>query len=152
MRRLLDASFARPALAVLIVVGAAVLGGRWLTELRRDVFPDLSTPIFNVIVQNAAMGAEELETSVAIPMEASLAGLPNVRRIRSSSQPGVAQITIEFDPSTDYYLSRQLVAERVGQASALPPGTEPPLSRASPVASTKSSNSRSKRRTVRSTS
>jgi len=127
MRRLLDASFARPALAVLIVVGAAVLGGRWLTELRRDVFPDLSTPIFNVIVQNAAMGAEELETSVAIPMEASLAGLPNVRRIRSSSQPGVAQITIEFDPSTDYYLSRQLVAERVGQASALPPGTEPPL-------------------------
>jgi len=39
----------------------------------------------------------------------------------------VAQITIEFEPSTDYYLSRQLVAERVGQASALPPGTEPPL-------------------------
>lgn len=127
MRSLLNASFARPFFAVLVLVTAAVMGAVWLSELRRDVFPDLSTPIFNVIVQNAAMGAEELETSVAIPMESSLAGLPNVRRIRSSSQPGVTQITIEFDPDADYYLSRQLVAERITQPSQLPPGTEPPL-------------------------
>lgn len=127
MRALLQASFARPGLTVVVVLAAAALGGVWLTDLRRDVFPDLSTPSFNVIVQNAAMGAEELETSVAIPLEASLAGLPNVRRIRSSSQPGVTQITIEFEPDADYYLSRQLVAERVGQANQMPPGTEPPL-------------------------
>src|SRR6188472_3124029 len=127
MRRLLDASFARPAFAVLLLTAAAVMGGVWLSDLRRDVFPDLATPIFNVIVQNAAMGAEELETSVAIPMESSLAGLPNVRRIRSSSQAGVTQITVEFEPDADYYLSRQLVAERITQASQLPPGTESPL-------------------------
>ena len=127
MHRLLNASFERPVFAVLVLVGASVMGGAWLSDLRRDVFPDLSTPIFNVIVQNAAMGAEELETSIAIPMESSLAGLPSVRRIRSSSQPGVTQVTIEFEPDADYYLSRQLVAERITQASGLPPGTEPPL-------------------------
>ena len=33
------------------------------------MFPDLSAPVFNVIVQNAAMGAEELETAIAIPLE-----------------------------------------------------------------------------------
>jgi cobalt-zinc-cadmium resistance protein CzcA len=81
-----------------------------------------------VIVQNATMGAEELETSIAIPMEVGLAGLPNVRRVRSNSQLGVSQVTVEFEPDADYYLSRQLVAERVSQASTqLPPGTEPPL-------------------------
>jgi cobalt-zinc-cadmium resistance protein CzcA len=127
MRTLLRASFARPGLAIVTVLAAAAVGGLWLSDLRRDVFPDLSTPTFNVIVQNAAMGAEELETSVAIPLESALAGLPDVRRIRSSSQPGVAQITIEFEPDADYYLSRQLVAERVGQANQLPPGTEAPL-------------------------
>src|SRR5262245_6420486 len=127
MRRILNVSFGRPVFAVLVLVAASVMGAVWLSDLRRDVFPDLSTPVFTVIVQNAAMGAEELETSVAIPMESSLAGLPNVRRIRSSSQPGVTQITIEFEPDADYYLSRQLVAERVSQASQLPPGTEPPL-------------------------
>jgi len=127
MRRLLSASCARPAFTLLVLAAMAAVGGTWLSQLRRDVFPDLSSPVFNVIVQNAAMGAEELETAVAIPMESSLAGLPDVRRIRSSSQPGVSQITVEFDPDADYYLSRQLVAERIAQVSPLPPGTEAPL-------------------------
>ena len=61
-----------------------MLGAVSLQNLRRDVFPDLSAPVFNVIVQNAAMGAEELETGIAIPMEAALAGLPDIRRVRST--------------------------------------------------------------------
>jgi cobalt-zinc-cadmium resistance protein CzcA len=74
------------------------------------------------------MGPEELESGVAIPMEAALAGLPEVRRIRSNSQLGVTQITIEFEPDADYFRSRQFVAERVGQAATqLPPGTDAPL-------------------------
>ena len=92
------------------------------------MFPDLSAPVFNVIAQNPAMGAEELETAIAIPLEVALAGLPDVRRVRSNSQLGVAQVTIEFDPSADYYRSRQFVAERVAQVSGqLPAGTDPPL-------------------------
>ena len=126
--RIVRSSFAKPGLAIVLAIAGAVLGGSWLQDLRRDVFPDLSAPIFNVIVQNATMGAEELETSIAIPMEVGLAGLPNVRRVRSNSQLGVSQVTVEFEPDADYYLSRQLVAERVAQASAnLPPATEPPL-------------------------
>ncbi len=106
----------------------ARVGALWLQDLRRDVFPDLSAPVFNVITQNAAMGAEELETAIAIPLEVALAGLPDVRRVRSESQLGVAQVTIEFEPDADYYRSRQFVAERVAQvAGQLPPGTEPPL-------------------------
>ena len=74
------------------------------------------------------MGAEELETSIAIPLEAALAGFPDVKRIRSDSQLGVTQVTVEFEPEADYYRSRQFVAERVGQAETqLPPGTDAPL-------------------------
>lgn len=125
---LVRASFRRPALVLILAIAGTAFGAFALQGLRRDVFPDLSAPVFNVIVQNAAMGAEELETGIAIPMEAGLAGLPDVRRIRSSSQLGVSQITIEFEPDADYYRSRQFVAERVGQTSGqLPPGTEPPL-------------------------
>src|SRR3989441_8994246 len=115
-------------LVVLLTLSGAGLGAVWLRDLPRDVFPDLSAPVFNVIVQNPAMGAEELETGIAIPMEVALAGLPSVRRIRSTSQLGVSQMTVEFEPDADYYRSRQLVAERVGQvASQLPPGTDAPL-------------------------
>ncbi|MFN8545560.1 MAG: efflux RND transporter permease subunit [Candidatus Binatia bacterium] len=126
--RIIRAAFARPLLTILLVGAATGIGATWLIALPRDVFPDLSAPVFNVIVQNPAMGAEELETSIAIPMETGLAGLANVRRIRSTSQLGVAQVTVEFEADADYYRSRQLVAERVGQVTPqLPPGTDAPL-------------------------
>jgi heavy metal efflux system protein len=128
IEKILKSSFARPGLALTLVLAGTALGAMWLQELRRDVFPDLAAPVFNIIVQNAAMGPEELETSIAIPMEAALAGLPDVKRIRSNSQLGVTQVTIEFQPDADYYRSRQFVAERVGQTgNQLPPGTDPPL-------------------------
>lgn len=128
LEKILRSSFKRPIFTLVLVLASTALGAIWLKDLRRDVFPDLSAPVFNVIVQNPAMGAEELETGVAVPMEAALAGLPDVRRIRSNSQLGVTQITIEFEPDADYYRSRQFVAERVGQAAGqLPPGTDAPL-------------------------
>src|SRR5215467_13887629 len=127
INKLVRASFSHAALTLILVLAACAIGAIWLQELRRDVFPDLSAPVFNVIVQNPAMGAEELETGIAIPMEVALAGLPEVRRIRSSSLLGVTQVTVEFESDADYYRSRQFVAERVNQvASQLPPGTEAP--------------------------
>jgi heavy metal efflux system protein len=126
--RLIRESFNAPLLTTLLIGAGTTIGAFWIQDLRRDVFPDLSAPVFNVITQNPAMGAEELETAIAIPVEAALAGLPDVRRVRSSSQLGVAQVTIEFQPNADYYRSRQFVAERVAQVSGqLPAGTETPL-------------------------
>ena len=128
IEKILRASFSKPALTILLALVAAGAGAVWLGDLDRDVFPDLATPVFSVFVQNPAMGTEELETGVAIPLEVALAGLPEVRRIRSSSQAGVAQVRVEFEPDADYYLSRQLVTERVNQAAReLPPGTGAPL-------------------------
>jgi cobalt-zinc-cadmium resistance protein CzcA len=128
IERIIRASYAKPILALTLLLAGVAVGVTSFLELRRDVFPDLSAPVFNVIVQNPAMGAEELESGIAVPMEVALAGLPAVRRLRSSSQLGVSQTTVEFEPDADYYRSRQLVAERVAQvAGQLPPGTEPPL-------------------------
>ena len=72
IERIITGSFAKPLVALLLIAAGAVVGGMWLGDLRRDVFPDLSAPVFNVIVQNASMGAEELETAIAIPMEIAL--------------------------------------------------------------------------------
>lgn len=128
IEKIIRSSFARPGLALVLVLAGTALGAAWLQDLPRDVFPDLSTPVFSVIVQNPAMGAEELETGVAIPLEVALAGLPEVRRVRSSSQLGVAQVRVEFEPDADYYRARQLVGERVNQVEReLPPGTDAPL-------------------------
>jgi heavy metal efflux system protein len=125
---LVAASFRRAPLVMILVLTGAATGVVAFRDLPRDVFPDLSAPVFNVIVQNPAMGAEELETGIAVPLEVALAGLPDVRRIRSVSQLGVAQVTVEFEARSDYHRSRQLVAERVASAAPqLPPGSDAPL-------------------------
>ena len=126
IQRFIVVSFGKPLVAVMLVIACAVLGVVSFRDLPRDVFPDLSAPVFNVIVQNAAMGSEELETRVTIPMETALSGLPNVRRVRAQSTLGVAQVTIEFETDADYAKSRQFVAERLSQVE-LPPGTGEPL-------------------------
>ncbi|HEX2688877.1 MAG TPA: efflux RND transporter permease subunit [Kofleriaceae bacterium] len=126
LERLITASFRKPLIAIVLAIAGAAMGTVWMRELPRDVFPDLSVPVFNIIVQNPAMNADELEMRVAIPFETALSGLPQVRRVRSSSTLGVVQITIEFEPDADHARSRQYVAERMPQVE-LPPGTEPPL-------------------------
>lgn len=126
IQRFIVASFSRPLVAVVLVIACSAFGVAVFRDLPRDVFPDLSAPVFNVIVQNPAMGSEELETRVTIPIETAVSGLPNVRRVRSQSTLGVAQVTIEFDTDADYARSRQFVAERLGQVE-LPPGTGEPL-------------------------
>lgn len=128
IKSFIEACFKRPFLVILATALLSVVGANAFLDLRRDVFPDLSAPVFNVITQNATMSAEELETAIAIPVETALSGLPDVRRVRSTSQLGVAQVTIEFEPDADYFRSRQLVAERLSEvAQSLPPGTDPPL-------------------------
>jgi cobalt-zinc-cadmium resistance protein CzcA len=126
LARFITASFRKPLIAIVLALAGAAIGAVWMRELPRDVFPDLSAPVFNIIVQNPTMNADELEMRVSIPFETALSGLPEVRRLRSSSTLGVVQITVEFEPDADYARSRQYVAERLSQVE-LPAGTEAPL-------------------------
>jgi len=125
---LVDAGLRRPFLAVVLVLAGAGLGASSLAGLPKNVFPDLSTPTFNVIVQDASAAPEELEVAVAVPLELALQGVPGVRRVRSQCALGVAQLTVEFEPDADYLQARQLVAERLGSVAAtFPPGIEVPV-------------------------
>lgn len=128
IERIIRASLAKQLVSLSGVLAAVLVGAMSFQDLPRDVFPDLSAPIFNVIVQNPSMATEEIETAIAVPLETALAGVPGARRIRSTNQLGVSQVTIEFEPDANYSLSRQFVAERIQQVvGQLPPGTEPPL-------------------------
>ena len=67
--------------------------------------------------------------AIAIPMEVALAGLPDVRRIRSTSQLGVAQVTSRVRAGRRL-LPLPPVRGRAGRRRRpreLPPGTDAPL-------------------------
>jgi len=128
LSHLISSAFRNRLLVILLTILGIGLGLLSYARLSTDVFPDLTVPVFNVITQNPSMAPEELELSVTLPVESALNGLPSVRRIRSTTQLGVSQVTVEFDSEMDYWRARQLVSERLAQVlPQLPAGTKAPL-------------------------
>ncbi len=105
------------------VCGLLVYGG-----LRRDLFPDLTLPTLQLLIQSPGRSASEIELAVAQPVEQAMLGLPGVRRVTSTLQPGVAQIVVAFEADADPWRSRQLVGERLAAlVGEFPEGTGAPI-------------------------
>jgi len=106
----------------------AIAGLLALLALPRDLFPDLALPSVQVLIQSPGRDAIELETSIGQRVEQALQGVPDVRRVVTTLQPGVVQAVVAFEPGADPFRTRLLVAEKIASVSAeFPPGTAAPL-------------------------
>ncbi|NOZ75324.1 MAG: efflux RND transporter permease subunit [FCB group bacterium] len=81
-----------------------------------DAFPDVSPVLVQVFTETEGLAPEEIEKYVTYPIEVSMNGLPNLRKIRSVSNFGLSVINIYFEDGTDIYFARQLVNERLQEA------------------------------------
>jgi heavy metal efflux system protein len=60
-----------------------------------------------------ALGPEEVEQFITIPVENAMNGIPRIKEVRSITQFGFSSVTIVFEEGTDIYWARQLVNERL---------------------------------------
>ena len=101
---------------LLVSILAAVLilvGGRSLTSLPIDAFPDTTPVQVQINTTVPSLNAEEAEAQITIPVELAVSGLPGLNNIRSVSKFGLSQVVATFDDDTSIFRARQLITERL---------------------------------------
>lgn len=113
-------------LAVLGLAAVFAGIGAWsFANLPIDAFPDISTTQVKIILKAPGMTPEEVESRVVTPIEMEMLGIPEQTVLRSVAKYAIADITIDFEDSTDIYWARQQVSERLNAVMGdLPPTVE----------------------------
>ncbi|PKL89439.1 MAG: CusA/CzcA family heavy metal efflux RND transporter [Ignavibacteriae bacterium HGW-Ignavibacteriae-2] len=125
--KLIQFSLNRRLIVLISALLLLILGTYITLDLPVDVFPDLTAPTVTIITEAHGMAAEEVEMLVTFPIETSVNGATDVRRVRSSSAAGISIVWVEFDWGTDIYTARQVVNEKIQTAAAnLPKGIDNP--------------------------
>ena len=128
LNRIIQYSLNNRVLILFLSLMLLIAGLVTIRNMEIDVFPDLTAPTVVVLTDAHGMAAEEVETLVTFPIESSLNGATDVRRVRSSSSYGFSIVWVEFDWNTDIFRARQIVSEKLPAIAALlPDNIEAPI-------------------------
>ena len=115
-------------LVLAVAAGLIAFGLMNVPQIAVDSMPEFAPAHVEIQTEALGLSAAEVEQLITSPMEADLLnGVAWLDEIRSKSVPGLSSIELVFEPGTDLLRARQLVAERMTQAHALPNVSAPPL-------------------------
>ena len=114
---------------MLILAGALLLfvwGGIAFHNLPVDAYPDVADNYVNIITQWPGHSAEDIEKQVTVPTEIAMAGVPDMKNLRSFTLAGISSIIMNFNDDSDNSWNRERVLERLSGVT-LPAGLQPQL-------------------------
>jgi heavy metal efflux system protein len=114
---------------------AAVLIGGLVAfqQLNIEAYPDPTPPMVDVVTQSAGLSAEEIERYITIPLETQVAGIKNLKVIRTISLYGLSDVKLQFSFDYTYDQALQQVLNRLSQLAPLLNNAQPQISPLSPI-------------------
>ncbi|MBK8233398.1 MAG: efflux RND transporter permease subunit [Candidatus Eisenbacteria bacterium] len=120
----------RPIATSVLFFAAMLLGLVALTRLEVTLLPEIAATELNVWVPYADAGVEQVEESVARPIEQAIVAVRGVRGVSTRVLPGGASVQVRLHPDADPELVALSVRERLDAVRwELPGGVGRPLLR-----------------------
>src|SRR6516225_8084799 len=121
IHRIVQFALEQRFLVLMVTVLIVFAGAISFQRMPVDAYPDLSPPMVELITQWPGHAAEEVERLTTLPLELAMNGTPHLTVMRSISLYGLSDIRLTFEEGVDPYFARQVVFERIGDAT-LPSG------------------------------
>ncbi|HEV3073905.1 MAG TPA: efflux RND transporter permease subunit, partial [Thermoanaerobaculia bacterium] len=119
---------------LLLVVLLAVAGVIVLPSLASSIYPPLQFPRIVVVAHSGILPARSMMLTVTRPLEQAIREVPGIRRVRSRTFRGAAEISCLFEPATNMDLALQQMQARVAEArSGMPADLDLQVERLSPA-------------------
>jgi cobalt-zinc-cadmium resistance protein CzcA len=126
IHRIVQFALRQRFLVLMITLLIVFAGAESFRRMPVDAYPDLSPPMVELITQWPGHAAEEVERLTTLPLELAMNGTPNLKVMRSISLYGLSDVRLTFDENTDPYFARNVVFERLSDAT-LPSGVTPSM-------------------------
>jgi heavy metal efflux system protein len=111
--KLVDFSLKNRFLVLAVAIMLFVWGGISFHNLPVDAYPDVADNYVNFITQWPGHSAEDIEKQITVPSEIAMAGIPDMKNLRSFSLAGISSIMMNFNDSSDNSWNRERVLERL---------------------------------------
>src|SRR6201996_1600280 len=128
MDRLVSFAVERRFLMVGLFVAVIVGGLIAFQQLNIEAYPDPTPPMVDIVTQSPGLSSEEIERYITIPLETQVAGIKNLRTIRTISLYGLSDVKLQFSFDYTYDEALQQVLNRLSQLAPLPGNVTPQIS------------------------
>src|SRR6266536_4524366 len=133
MDRLVALAVSRRYLMVGLFAVVMIGGLIAFKQLNIEAYPDPTPPMVDIVTQSPGLSSEEIERYITIPIETQVAGIKNLRTIRTISLYGLSDVKLQFSFDYTYEEALQQVLNRLSQLAPLPGNVLPGISPLSPI-------------------
>ena len=128
MDRLVAIAVSRRYLMVGLLAVVMIGGLIAFKQLNIEAYPDPTPPMVDIVTQSPGLSSEEIERYITIPIETQVAGIKNLRTIRTISLYGLSDVKLQFSFDYTYDEALQQVLNRLSQLAPLPGNVQPGIS------------------------